>query len=66
MNKVKRRKMKIAVAGIGYVGLASAILLAQHNEVIAVDISQTRVDLINQRKPPWLTPKSKSIWPIRT
>ena len=53
MNKVKRRKMKIAVAGIGYVGLASAILLAQHNEVIAVDISQTRVDLINQRKPPW-------------
>ena len=44
--------MKIAVAGIGYVGLASAILLAQHNEVIAVDISQARVDLINQRKPP--------------
>jgi len=40
--------MKIAVAGIGYVGLSNAILLAQHNEVVAVDISEERVDLINQ------------------
>lgn len=44
--------MKIAVAGIGYVGLSNAILLAQHNEVIAVDISEERADLINHKKSP--------------
>ncbi len=44
--------MKIAVIGIGYVGLANAILLAQHNEVIAVDISKEKVQLINNRKSP--------------
>ena len=38
--------MKIAVAGIGYVGLSNAILLAQHNEVTAVDVFQEKVDLI--------------------
>ena len=44
--------MKIAVAGTGYVGLSIATLLAQHNEVMAVDIIPTKVDLINQRKSP--------------
>ena len=44
--------MKIAVAGTGYVGLSNAILLAQHNEVYAVDIMQNKVDLINFRKSP--------------
>lgn len=44
--------MKIAVAGAGYVGLSNAVLLAQHNEVIAVDIIQEKVDLINKRKSP--------------
>jgi len=44
--------MKIAVAGTGYVGLSNAILLAQHNEVYAVDIMQNKVDLINSRKSP--------------
>ena len=39
-------KMKIAVAGTGYVGLSNAVLLAQHNEVIAVDIIQEKVDMI--------------------
>ncbi|MBR1714962.1 MAG: nucleotide sugar dehydrogenase [Treponema sp.] len=44
--------MKIAVAGTGYVGLSNAILLAQHNEVYAVDIVQEKVDLINNKKSP--------------
>lgn len=44
--------MKIAVAGTGYVGLSLAVLLAQHNEVIAVDVVKEKVDLINERKSP--------------
>lgn len=44
--------MKIAVAGTGYVGLSLAVLLAQYNEVIAVDIIPEKVDLINKRKSP--------------
>jgi UDPglucose 6-dehydrogenase len=44
--------MKIAVAGIGYVGLSNAILLAQKNDVYAVDINEERVHMINQRKSP--------------
>lgn len=51
----KNRKdyiMKIAVAGIGYVGLSIATLLAQNNEVIAVDIDSGKVEMINKRKSP--------------
>ncbi len=44
--------MKIAVAGMGYVGLSIAILLAQHNEVTAVDIIPEKVELINHKKSP--------------
>lgn len=44
--------LKIAVAGTGYVGLSIATLLAQHHEVIAVDIIQEKVDLINNKKSP--------------
>ena len=44
--------MKIAVAGTGYVGLSMATLLAQHNQVTAVDIIPEKVDLINQKKSP--------------
>ncbi len=44
--------MKIAVAGTGYVGLSIATLLAQHNEVTAVDVIPEKVDLINARKSP--------------
>jgi len=44
--------MKIAVAGIGYVGLSIAVLLAQNNEVIAVDIIQEKVDMVNRRESP--------------
>ncbi len=43
---------KIAVAGTGYVGLSIAVLLAQHNQVTAVDIIPEKVEMINQRKSP--------------
>lgn len=45
-------EMKITVAGTGYVGLSNAILLSQHNEVIAIDIIQEKVDMINNRRSP--------------
>ena len=44
--------MKIAVAGTGYVGLSMAVLLAQHNQVTAVDIVPEKVDMINRRQSP--------------
>ena len=44
--------MKIVIIGLGYVGLSNAVLLAQHNEVIGVDISQERVDALNAKKSP--------------
>jgi UDPglucose 6-dehydrogenase len=44
--------MKIAVAGLGYVGLSNAILLARHNEVVAIDVSKERVDLVNAGRSP--------------
>ena len=44
--------MKIVVVGLGYVGLSNAALLAQHNEVIGVDISEERVGALNARKSP--------------
>lgn len=46
------KKLKIAVAGTGYVGLSLAVLLAQNNTVYAVDIIKEKVDLINNRKSP--------------
>lgn len=49
---MENKQYKIAVAGTGYVGLSIATLLAQHHEVMAVDIIQEKVDLINQRKSP--------------
>lgn len=44
--------MKITIAGTGYVGLSNAVLLSQHNDVIAYDILKEKVDLINSKKSP--------------
>ena len=49
--------MKICISGTGYVGLANAILLAQHNHVTAVDVDQTKVDAVNARKSPLADPE---------
>ena len=46
------KNYKIAVAGTGYVGLSLSVLLAQHNQVMAVDIVQVKVDMINNHKSP--------------
>ena len=52
--------MKIAVAGLGYVGLSNAILLAQHNQVVALDVAQARVDLVNARRAPIQDPECET------
>ena len=46
------KDLKIAVAGIGYVGLSIATLLSQHHQVTAVDIIPEKVEMLNKRKSP--------------
>ena len=51
-HSTRRILLKIAVAGLGYVGLTNAVLLAQKNEVYALDVDAKRVDMVNDRKSP--------------
>ena len=46
------KNYNIAVAGTGYVGLSLGVLLSQHHQVVAVDIVQAKVDMINNKKSP--------------
>lgn len=56
-EKKDSNKYKITVAGIGYVGLANAVMLAQHNSVCAIDINCERVAMINEKKSPIVDPE---------
>lgn len=52
LNRIQMERYKIAVAGTGYVGMSLATLLAQHNDVTAVDVVPERVDLVNAHRSP--------------
>ena len=52
--KENKEKRKIAVVGAGYVGLSNAILLAQHNQVVLLDIEKEKIEMINNKKSPIL------------
>ncbi len=49
--------MKISVVGVGYVGLSNAVVLAQHHDVVAVDLNATRVEQVNRRESPLVDPE---------
>ena len=52
LNKHIGNAMKIAVAGLGYVGMSNAVLLAQKFDVVAIDLSSERVDMVNNKISP--------------
>ncbi len=56
-NTPKVIEKNVAIVGIGYVGLANAVVLSQHNNVMMLDISSDKVSLINEHKPPIFDPE---------
>ena len=52
MTDKANHSRKITVVGVGYVGLSLAVLLAQHNDVTAVDIIPEKIDMLNSRRSP--------------
>ncbi|MDD0842247.1 nucleotide sugar dehydrogenase [Pseudomonas sp. Gutcm_11s] len=58
--------MKIAVAGLGYVGLSNAVLLAQQHEVVALDIDASRVEQLNRRQAPVADPEAEEYLASKT
>lgn len=60
------KNYKIAVAGTGYVGLSLGVLLAQNHQVVAVDIVQAKVDMINNKKSPIQDDYIENTWQKKT
>jgi UDPglucose 6-dehydrogenase len=66
MNESMENKLKIAIVGTGYVGLSNAMLLAQHNEVVALDIDENKVVQLNGCKSPISDPEIEDFLSNRT
>lgn len=60
------REIKIAVAGTGYVGLSIATLLAQHHQVIAVDVIPEKVEMLNRKQSPIQDEYIENTWQRRS